>query len=204
MKIGILSLIQILALALGLWGQQLKEIPSNALKRGDPAPDLGFDQMVQGPRPEDVNLHALRGKVVVLDFWGTWCPPCVAGLPHLNELVARYKGKPVQFIAVGHENQRKVAWFLKSHPIDAWIALDLDLSVYKDYSAFGIPHCVVIDQNGVIAAVLNPKYLTDSVLDAVLAGRAPVYSPLSAGAYWNPETAAQYFFEVGREEPPAK
>ena len=105
---------------------------------------------------------------------------------------------------MGHENPRKVAWFLKKHPIDAWIALDTDLSVYKAYTAFGIPHTVVVDQKGIVAAVLNPKDLTERVIDAVLAGRVPDYPPLKAEAYWDPETAAQYFLKVGREEPPAK
>jgi thiol-disulfide isomerase/thioredoxin len=194
----------ILAATPVLWSQQLKEVPSNALKRGDQAPPVEFEFEVQGPPPAEVNWKALHGKVVILDFWGTWCAPCVADIPHLNELSSRYRGKPVQFIAVGHENPRKVAWFLKKHPMHTWIALDVDLSVYKDYSAFGIPHAVVVDQNGVVAAVLNPKDVTASVIDAVLAGEIPTYPPLTAEAYWNPQTAAQYFLEVGKEEPPAK
>lgn len=194
----------ILSCALQLWGQQLKQVPDYALRRGDQAPPLAFEFVVQGPAAGDVNWQALRGKVVILDFWGTWCAPCVAGIPHLNQLASQYKDKPVQFIAVGHENSRKVGWFLKKYPIDAWIALDTDLSVYKAYTAFGIPYSVVVDQKGVVAAVLNPKDLTEPVIDAVLSGKTPVYPPLTAEAYWNPETAAQYFLKVGQEEPPAK
>jgi len=194
----------ILALAAELWSQQLKEIPPYALKRGDAAPPLGFEFMVQGPQPADVNWQNLRGKVVILDFWGTWCAPCIAGIPRLNELVSHYAKKPVQFIAVGHENPRKVAWFLKKNRIDAWIALDTDLSVYKAYTAFGIPYTVVVDQNGRVAAVLNPKDLAEPVIDAVLAARVPSYPALTAEAYWEPEMAAKYFLQVGQEEPPAK
>jgi thiol-disulfide isomerase/thioredoxin len=187
-----------------LWGQHLKEIPPYALKRGDHAPPLVFETMLQGPKPAEVNWDALRGKVVVLDFWGTWCAPCVAGIPHMNDLASHYEKEPVQFIAVGHENPRKVAWFLQKHRIDAWIALDTDLSVYKDYTAFGIPYTVIVDQNGRVAAVLNPKELTEAVIDAVLAGRVPTYPALTADAYWEPEMAAKYFLQVGQEEPPAK
>lgn len=199
---SLLFVVLILTLAMELWGQQLKEIPASALKRGDPAPPLGFEFVVKGPQPADVNWSALHGKVVILDFWGTWCAPCVADIPHLNQLASHFKEKPVQLIAVGHENPRKVAWFLKSHPMDAWIALDTDVSVYRAYSAFGTPHAVVVDQNGMVAAVLNPKDLTESVIDAVLAGQAPTYPPLTANSYWEPENAAQYFLKVGQEEPP--
>jgi hypothetical protein len=97
-----------------------------------------------------------------------------------------------------------VSWFLKKHAIDGWIALDTDLSVYKSYTAFGIPHAVVVDQKGIVAAVLNPKDLSETVIDAVLDGKTPVYPPLTGEAYWNPDTAAQYFLEVGKEEPPAQ
>jgi thiol-disulfide isomerase/thioredoxin len=194
----------ILVLSVELWGQHLKEIPPYAPKRGDQAPPLGLEFVLQGPKPTEVNWEALRGTVVVLDFWGTWCAPCVAGIPHLNELASHCAKKPVQFIAVGHENPRKVTWFLQRHRIDAWIALDTDLSVYKDYAAFGIPYAVVVDQNGRVAAVLNPKDLSEAVIDAVLAGRVPAYPALTADNYWEPEMAAKYFLQVGREEPPTK
>jgi len=189
-----------LMLSVHATGQQLKEVPAHALKPGDRAPSLEFEFVVRGP--SEVNWKTLAGKVVVLDFWGTWCPPCVADIPHLNEMVSRYKEKAVQFIAVGHENPRKVAWFLKKHPIDAWVVLDTDLSVYKSYFAFGIPHAVIVDQQGTVAAVLAPHDVNSEVIDAVLAGRRPSYPALTGEAYWNPETAAEYFLKVGQEEPP--
>jgi thiol-disulfide isomerase/thioredoxin len=199
------ALLASLAIAVGTaWCQALKEVPSYALKPGDQAPPLSFEAVLNGPRPTDVNLQALRGKVVILDFWGTWCAPCVAGIPHLNDLVSKYRAKPVQFIAVGHENARKVAYFLKKHPIDAWVALDMDVSVFKSYTAFGIPHAVVVDQQGIVAAVLAPGDVTEKVIDDVLAGRVPAYQPLPPSAYFNPDTAAEYFVKVGQEEPPAE
>jgi thiol-disulfide isomerase/thioredoxin len=88
-------------LAVHLWGQPLDKVPADALKPGDQAPPLKFEFMLQGPPPGDANLKALHGKVVILDFWGTWCAPCIGLLPHLNELVAHYRKEPVQFIAVG-------------------------------------------------------------------------------------------------------
>ena len=204
-KRGIAQLCVVSVYAIFPWllaGQQLKGVPPNALRPGDPAPALEFEYVMQGPSPSEISWKALHGKVVVLDFWGTWCAPCVADIPHSNELASRYKGKGVQFIAVGHENPRKVAWFLQKHPIDAWVALDTDLSVYKSYFAFGIPHAVIVDQNGIVRAVLNPKDVTDAILNAVLAGKRPSYPLLTGETYWNPDTAAEYFLQVGREEPP--
>jgi thiol-disulfide isomerase/thioredoxin len=183
--------------------QHLAEIPADALKQGDQAPPLEFEFIVQGPQLGEINWANLRGMVVILDFWGTWCAPCVKRIPDLNKMVAQYRNKPVKFIAVGHENPHKVAWFLKNHPIAAWVVLDTDLSVYKSYTAWGIPYAVVIDQRGKVAAVLNPSDLTNAVIDAVLAGKAPAYPPLPPDAYFDAKTAAEYFLKVGQEEPPA-
>ena len=196
-RMGVLSLIATIAR-----GQALKEVPSYALKPGDQAPPIAFDAILQGPPPSEVNWQALRGKVVILDFWGTWCPPCVADIPRTNELIAKYRDKPVQLIAVGHENAPKVEYFLKKHPINTWVALDLKVTVFKSFTAFGIPHAVVVNQKGIVAAILSPGDLTEKVIDDVIAGRIPTYPALPANAYFNPDTAAEYFIKVGQEPLP--
>lgn len=184
------------------WCQALKVVPSYALKSGDQAPPLNFDAILQGPQPSAVNWQMLRGKVVILDFWGTWCAPCVADLPRTNDLIAKYRDKPVQFVAVGHENALKVEYFLKKRPINTRVALDPKVAVFRSYTAFGIPHAVVVNEKGVVAAVLIPGDLTEKVIDDVLAGKTPTYPPLPPNAYFNPDTAADYFIKVGREPPP--
>jgi thiol-disulfide isomerase/thioredoxin len=196
--LGALSVISVAT----AWCQALKEVPSYALKAGDQAPALTVETILQGPPPSAVNWQTLRGKVVVLDFWGTWCAPCVADIPRTNELIAKYKDKPVQFIAVGHENVPKVEYFLKKHPINTWIALDPRDSVFRSYTAFVIPHAVVVNQKGIVAAAPSPGDLTEKVIDDVLAGRAPSYPALPPDAYFNPDTAAEYFMKVGPEPPP--
>ena len=59
------------------------------------------------------------------------------------------------------------------------------------------PHAVNVDPEGEVAAVLSPEVTTCAVIDAVLAGQAPHYPPMPAAAYFNPETAAEYFLKVG-------
>jgi hypothetical protein len=84
------------------------------------------------------------------------------------------------------------------------VALDTDLSVYKSYVAWGIPHAVIVDPQGKVAAVLSPGDMTYAVIDAILAGQTPHYPPLPPAAYFNPETAAEYFLKVGKEEAPER
>jgi thiol-disulfide isomerase/thioredoxin len=113
----------------------------------------------------------LKGKVVVLEFWATWCGPCIAAIPHLNELADRFKDKPVQFIAITAEDEQVAGPFLKKKPIHAWVGLDTDKLMSKAYGIEAIPHTVVVDREGKIAAVTHPTMLTEQHLEDVLAGK---------------------------------
>jgi thiol-disulfide isomerase/thioredoxin len=180
--------------------QPLKEVPPYALKPGDKAPPIHADFILRGPNSSDLSWEGLRGHVVVIDFWATWCPPCIAGIPHLNALAAKYKNNDaVKFIAVDHEYPGKVLPFMNAHQIDAWNILDTCLVMFKSFTAFGIPHAVIVDRSGMVAAVLSPSNVTEEVIDAVLAGKRPTAPQLPPEAYFNPETAAEYFRSVGRE-----
>src|ERR1700679_2534416 len=93
-------------------------------KRGDMPPPLVVSQIIQGPVPKEVSWDKLKGKVVVLEFWATWCGPCIKAIPHLNDLAEQFKGKPVVFISVTSENEDVVRFFLKKHPMKTWVGLD--------------------------------------------------------------------------------
>ncbi len=146
-------------------------VTSGALKAGVPAPSLELEQVLQAPAGTKVSWEALRGKAVVLEFWATWCGPCVAAIPHLNELAEKYAGKPVQFLAITAEKEDVVTKFLKRKPIRAWVGLDTDHSIHRDYGVQGIPVTVLVDAQGKLAGFTYPTELTPAVLDDLLAGR---------------------------------
>jgi thiol-disulfide isomerase/thioredoxin len=141
------------------------------LKEGDPAPPFGIEKLLQAPEGAVASWDAFRGKVVVVEFWATWCGPCVQQIPHMNELVESFRGKPVQFISVTDEEERIVEPFLKKRPMKAWIGLDTDESMLEGYQVFSIPYLVVVDAKGQIAAIRHPAELTGDLLDDVIAGK---------------------------------
>jgi len=134
-------------------------------------------------------LSALKGKVVVLNMWATWCGPCVGAIPHLNDLVDHFKDRPVQFLAVTDEDESVIQSFLKKTPIHAWIGLSADAAFGEDkpYRIYGIPHAVVIDAHGRIAAIIDPRDLTSEMIETCLADK-----PL-------PQKAKGVFTELDRE-----
>jgi uncharacterized protein (TIGR03435 family) len=143
---------------------------------GEPAPPITLKHLLQAPADADPSWEALRGKVVILEFWATWCAPCVAAIPHLNELAEHFHDQPVQFIAVTNEDEQTINRFLTRRPMSAWIGLDTDRSMLRAYGVTGIPHTVVVDQDGIIAAITHPRQLQkqhiQNLLDGMPAGLA--------------------------------
>lgn len=113
------------------------------------------------------------GKLVVLEFWSTSCGPCVAEIPHLNQLADEFKNEPVQFIAVTDDPERVIKRFLKRTPIKAWLGLGPEAGTGEDtpYKVMAIPHTVLIDTHGCIVAIIDPFMLTSDVIQAYLDGR---------------------------------
>src|SRR5215510_3291318 len=141
------------------------------IKPGGPAPELGLTKLLQAPEGAKADLNGLKGNVVVLEFWATWCAPCIAAMPHLNALSDDFKDKPIRFIAITDENESIVAPFLRRRALKTWVGLDANRSTMKSYSVRVFPTTVVIDRDGNVAAVTQPKKLTAELLGDLLDGK---------------------------------
>ena len=123
----------------------------NGLKIGAPAPPLNLAKVLQATNATEATWDNLRGKVVVLDFWATWCGPCVAAIPHWNDLAKQFHDKPVVFLAISNEDEPLVTAFLKRKPIQTWVGLEGNLQSTRDrYGIWGIPTTVIVNQDGQI------------------------------------------------------
>src|SRR5208283_2027486 len=160
-----------LFLAVVFLGLSIQMASSSGLKRGDNPPLLQATTLLQAPPGVTMDAKALHGKVVVLEFWATWCGPCVAAIPHLNELADKFKDQPVQFIAITAEDEATIKPFLTKRPIHAWVALDTNRAMNTAYGVRGIPHTVVLGIDGKIAAITYPTMLTEKHIHDLLAGK---------------------------------
>ena len=104
---------------------------------------------------EDFKLADHKGKVVILDFWATWCGPCVQALPELLQATSSFNDDQVKLIAVNQGEAKKViSKFLASKQLESLeVALDRNRKIGSDYGVQGIPRTVVIDPKGVIREV---------------------------------------------------
>jgi len=118
------------------------------ISEGKPAPEV----VSQDPEGKMVKLSDLKGKVVVLDFWATWCGPCKAMIPHTKELVKKLEGKPFVFVSVSADDKKETLQdFLKktSMPWTHWWA-GVSGGVIEDWDIEAFPTIFVIDAKGVI------------------------------------------------------
>ena len=139
-----------LALALGA-AALLAAGAAGALSEGARAPDFSAP-LLSGPG--SLSLSAHRGKVVYLDFWASWCPPCLVSLPVLDELRREFPPEHFAVVAVNVDREpNKALAFLSKHPIGYASASDPDGRIPETFGIETMPTSFLIDRNGVVRHV---------------------------------------------------
>jgi thiol-disulfide isomerase/thioredoxin len=144
------------------------EALQQALEVGEPAPEF----KLKDTEGKEVSLTDLKGSVVVIDFWATWCGPCMKGLPKIDEFAKWSAGKPVKVFAINtmendegpEQRVQKIAGFWKSKGFSFPTLIDGDDQLSRAYGVQGIPFTVVIDPQGRVADVhtgLSPTLVDD-------------------------------------------
>jgi len=186
-KAAVACLMAMFAGAVQLAAQEAETRPAEAetqpavtLKVGDPAPALKIEKWLKGGPVERFE----KGKVYVLEFWATWCGPCIASMPHLSALQKEHQGKAVIIgVDVAEEKDytdetlKKVEKFVKDQPdrMGYTVAYDgksraMEKAYMEAAGQNGLPTTFLIDKAGTIAWIGHPMWL-DMPLEAVVADK---------------------------------
>ena len=111
---------------------------------------------VTNPEGKPQSLAIYKGRPIVVNFWASWCGPCVEEMPELSSLQRQYAKKGIQFIGVGVDSAANIQAFLKKVPVDYPIYIagfgGADVARAFGNMAGGLPYTVVIDANGAVRA----------------------------------------------------
>lgn len=148
--------------------------PTSTARQDDmrPAPEFSLRDLAGNT----INLSDYRGKVVVLNFWATWCPPCRKEIPDFNELQKQYGDRGLQFIgiALDEEGIAVVKKWVDKNPVDYPVLIG-DASIRASYGEMAaIPVTILVDRNGNIRTKyigLRQKAIVESMIVPLLAER---------------------------------
>jgi cytochrome c biogenesis protein CcmG, thiol:disulfide interchange protein DsbE len=121
---------------------------------GKPAPDFAAAAVANGRGK--VALGAMRGKVVLVDFWGTFCEPCKKSFPRLQDLYVKYQGSGLQVIGISEDeadDKSKIPDFASTYGAKFTLAWDSDKSIAEHYKPETMPSSFLVDKNGVVRYV---------------------------------------------------
>jgi len=133
--------------------------------RGKKAPEFVVEEWLSGAAPE------MKDKIVVIDFWATWCPPCRDLIPKMNKWAEKYKDDIV-FVGISDEKKDVVTKFMETTKIAYPSAIDTQERMSKVVGVEGIPHALVITPDGIVRWQGFPgdakDPLTEQVLDQII------------------------------------
>ncbi|MDA8124943.1 MAG: TlpA disulfide reductase family protein [Deltaproteobacteria bacterium] len=121
-----------------------------ALKAGVAAPDF----TLKTPQGKSLSLKSFRGKPVLLNFWATWCGPCVEEMPFFQQLAKEWADRGLVVLGVNEgDGASKVTGFMQRYGLTFPMVLDPDQEVSRLYSVRFMPTSVLVDKDGIIQAV---------------------------------------------------
>jgi thiol-disulfide isomerase/thioredoxin len=159
--------IALLCISVSVFGQESMQF--NAPNLGETVPDFDINILANGSTTK-FNIKDFRGKVVVLEFWATYCGPCLPAMAHLDS-VQKQMPNQLTVIEITDEDATKVQNFISKKPTASLVAIDGKQRTLNNlfYHQF-MPHTVVIDPNGVLKAITSPDQITDEVVRMIGSG----------------------------------
>jgi len=144
---------------------------------GEPAPDFVLPDLDGGV----LQLSDLRGKVVLVNLWATWCVPCRAEIPGLIRMYEQYRDRGFELLAVDYqESPEKVGQFVDEWGMSYLNVVDSDSSVVRQYRLTGIPESFFVDRDGVLRDLrignMEESFVA-CVVEALLDSGAASYEP---------------------------
>ncbi|MCR9014529.1 redoxin domain-containing protein [Aquiflexum gelatinilyticum] len=134
-------------------------------------------------------------KIILIDFWATWCGPCIAGMPHLESLQKTFSSE-LLVLAVSDESPERIKKFMVNRPFGFSFVSDKEKNLQKYFPHRIIPHTVLIDKYGEVIAITSPDQITEKTIRDLLDGEKPIMPLKQEQVGFDP---SHDFFEVAED-----
>lgn len=135
------------------------------LKAGDMFPDYVIRNIINAP-VKQLDVNSQNKKVLILNFWGTWCTPCLPEMDSLAKLQAKNKG--IQVIGISSETIDRLQNYLKRKPSTLWLASDTNYYLYKAFAFNYVGQSAIINTRGAIVALVRTDSINQRLIDKLL------------------------------------
>ncbi len=137
---------------------------------GEKSPEVEFKSILNYKNSSS-KLSDLKSKVVIIDFWATWCSSCIEGFPRLDSLQRKFKNE-IQVLTVTDETEPRIKRYLSNHKMSLPIVIDTSRAINDSFPHKVIPHTILIDKTGVIRAITTPENLNEKLISDLIAGKS--------------------------------
>lgn len=144
---------------------------SQALKVGDNLPNYQLKSVVNY-KSDSFNFKEAKGKILIIEFWGTWCRPCIPALQHLDEIKNKFPDD-VFVVGVSDDSKERLTKFLTKRAVSVPLASEKDTKLGGIFSFRAVPHTIIADKNGKIIAITSPNEVTEGKIKEIIEGKKP-------------------------------
>ncbi|MGB4772589.1 MAG: TIGR03435 family protein [Chitinophagaceae bacterium] len=139
------------------------------LQPGEAFPNYLLRPVVNAPSSE-IDVWDIKGKYIILNFWGTWCAPCIPEMDSLGKLQKTFAGR-VQIIGISNDDEVKLKNYLKKRPSQVWLASDTTSNLYRQAGFRFVGQSLVLDPNKKIIGVVKSDSINTAWMEKLLAGK---------------------------------
>lgn len=145
--------------------QQKIALKENVLVIGEKVENINITDFIENtPKEQDFS-----NKIKVIDFWATWCAPCLQAVPHFNDLQNEFENNPdIVFISLTDESPEKAGRILERINFTSIVASDQTKETLKNYKVNSLPQTVIVDQNNFVRWVGLPNELNTDIISTIL------------------------------------
>ncbi len=195
-----------LLVSLAAQGQEQKTLRNLRLAPVDhPGPAPRFSSVTPGGKK--MGIDDLKGKLVVLNFWATWCPPCRLEMPSMERLYQEFKGQGLEVVAINFmEREKPITSFLTENEFTFPVLMDKKGEIAREYGVHGLPVTYLIGRNGnLLARSMGYKDWykpeTRELISSLLKDDSSFHQPVMAAAntvgYGNDRHGRMVYFGIG-------